>query len=88
MRPAGGFEPPKANRAGMMRLVIAILLLVTAADAFSRGEILLGVARVGFGALAGLLAYGTLPGRAVPARPAIGLLVGSLAVWAATFFIG
>ena len=83
--PASGFEPPKANRAGAMRLVIGILLLVTAVDAFSRGEILLGLARIGFAALAGLLAYSTLPEKRVPGRLAIGLLVASLALWGATW---
>ena len=86
MRPTSGFEPPKPNRAGMIRLVIGILLLVIAVDAFSRGEVLLGLARVGFGALAGLMAWGTLPGRTVPARWAMGLLAVSLALWIATFF--
>jgi hypothetical protein len=85
MRPVSGFEPPKPNRAGMMRLVIGILLLVTAVDAFSRGELLLGLARIGFGVLAGLLAYGTLPEKRVPGRLAIGVLTVSLALWAATW---
>jgi hypothetical protein len=87
MRPTGVFRAPEANRAGMIRLVISILLLIIAVDAASKGEYLLAAARLGFGVLAGLLAYRTLPDRKWPPRGLmIGVLAGSIALWLATFF--
>lgn len=82
-----GLGKPETNRTGMIRLVIAILLLVIAVDAARQGDYLLAAARLGFGVLAGALAYATLPGRNPPPRQAmIGLLGASIALWLATFF--
>jgi hypothetical protein len=79
--------PPEANRAGMIRAVIALLLIVIGVDSASHGEYLLAGARFGFAVLAALLAYATLPGRRPPPRQlTIGLLGASISLWVATFF--
>jgi hypothetical protein len=85
MRRTSGFLAD-ANRAGMMRLVIAVLLAVIAVDAATRGHYLLAAARLAFASVAALLAYGTLPGRDAPAPRLLGGLVGAACLlWAASF---
>ena len=81
MMPTGGAG---ANRAGLMRLVIAVLLAILAANAAAEGRYLNATANGCFAILAGMLAYLTLPGRRLPRAAPLAALGLGVALWIAS----
>jgi hypothetical protein len=79
------FGSAEANRAGLMRLVIGILLAIMGANYAAQGRWLAAVANFAFALLAGMLAYRTLPGRApIPRQVILGTLAVGVALWLAS----
>lgn len=90
MHPTGGFPGgSEANRAGMMRLVIGILLLILAGSAAQQGRWLVAAANLAFAALAGMLAYQTLPDRRpLPPAAVVGALAAGVILWVVSLIVG
>lgn len=83
-----GAPREELNRAGLMRLVIAIVLVIMAAESASRGRLLTAGANAVFAVLAGMLAWATLPGRRLPPRPVVlGILAAGITLWLVSFVV-